>query len=240
MELFCDVVVWEKPAITVSYRTGMTVFEEGLRDGRWVALSYSASGHLMAANNRPAPSFMNVDQFARPESFRLSADGQDLNSHWEYAGCETTREGESLRACVTLKHAVRPVTVRIRTLLDGTGVFERAIEVVNTSDRPMALSALSPLSGAVQQTGYGKNRLDVSGEVYRVGYMKSSIWGGEGEFRWHTLPDEIYTVAGRYRRDRYRHPMFLLENRLTGETFVCQLAWSGGYAFTFDFNRENP
>ena len=166
MELFCDVVVWEKPAITVSYRTGMTVFEEGLRDGRWVALSYSASGHLMAANNRPAPSFMNVDQFARPESFRLSADGQDLNSHWEYAGCETTREGESLRACVTLKHAVRPVTVRIRTLLDGTGVFERAIEVVNTSDRPMALSALSPLSGAVQQTGYGKNRLDVSGEVY--------------------------------------------------------------------------
>ena len=37
MKQFCDVVVWEKPAITVSYRTGMTVFEEGLRDGRWVA-----------------------------------------------------------------------------------------------------------------------------------------------------------------------------------------------------------
>ena len=34
MKQFCDVVVWEKPAITVSYRTGMTVFEEGLRDGR--------------------------------------------------------------------------------------------------------------------------------------------------------------------------------------------------------------
>ena len=33
MKQFCDVVVWEKPAITVSYRTGMTVFEEGLRDG---------------------------------------------------------------------------------------------------------------------------------------------------------------------------------------------------------------
>ena len=29
MKQFCDVVVWEKPAITVSYRTGMTVFEAG-------------------------------------------------------------------------------------------------------------------------------------------------------------------------------------------------------------------
>ena len=240
MKQFCDVVVWEKPAITVSYRTGMTVFEEGLRDGRWVALSYSASGHLMAANNRPAPSFVNVDQFARPESFRLNADGQDLNSHWTYIGCETKRENENLRVCVTLRHTVRPVMVRIHTLLDGTGVFDRAIEVVNTSDRPMALSALSPLSGAVQQTGYGRNRLGVSGEIYRVGYMKSSAWGSEGEFRWQSLPDEIYTIAGRYRRDRYRHPMFLLENRLTGETFVCQLAWSGGYAFTFDLNREIP
>ena len=39
MEFFTDVVVCESPEITVSYRTGMMVFEEGLRDGRWVALS---------------------------------------------------------------------------------------------------------------------------------------------------------------------------------------------------------
>lgn len=236
--MFTDVVVWDKPAITVSYRTGMTVYEESLRDGRWVALSYSASGHMMAANNRPAPTFMNIDQLAKPQSFHLNVDGQDLDSHWEYVGTDVEREGESVRACVTLRSAARPVTVRIHTLLDGTAVLQREIEVVNEGDKPAALVALSPLSGAVQQMSYGKNRLDVSGEVYRVGYMKGSTWGSEGGFCWQTLPDEIFTITGRYRRDRFRHPMFLLENRLTGETFIAQLAWTSGYAFTFDFNRE--
>ena len=32
--------------------------------------------------------------------------------------------------------------------------------------------------------------------------------------------------------------MFLMENLQTGETLIAQLAWSGGYAFTFDLNRE--
>lgn len=240
MEFFTDVVVCESPEITVSYRTGMMVFEEGLRDGRWVALSYSANGCLMAANDRPAPTFMKIGEFSRPQSFRVSADGQDLDSHWRFAGAKTERGEFGTRACVTLEHTVRPVTVRIHTLLDGTAVMQRSIEIVNTGDRPMALAAMAPLSGAVQQTGRDKNRLDVSGELYRLGYMKYSGWGGEGDFHWETLPDEIFTVAGRYRRDRFRHPMFLLENRLTGETFIAQLAWSGGYAFTFDLNRELP
>ena len=240
MEFFTDVVVCESPEITVSYRTGMMVFEEGLRDGRWVALSYSANGCLMAANDRPAPTFMKTEQFSRPQSFRVSADGQDLDSHWRFAGAKTERGEDTMRTCVTLEHTVRPVTVRIHTLLDGTAVMQRSIEVVNTGESPMALAAMAPLSGAVQQTGRDKNRLDVSGELYRLGYMKYSGWGGEGDFHWETLPDEIFTVAGRYRRDRFRHPMFLLENRLTGETFIAQLAWSGGYAFTFDLNRELP
>ena len=240
MEFFTDVVVCESPEITVSYRTGMMVFEEGLRDGRWVALSYSANGCLMAANDRPAPTFMKTEQFSRPQSFRVSADGQDLDSHWRFAGVKTERGEDTMRTCVTLEHTVRPVTVRIHTLLDGTAVMQRSIEVVNTGESPMALAAMAPLSGAVQQTGRDKNRLDVSGELYRLGYMKYSGWGGEGDFHWETLPDEIFTVAGRYRRDRFRHPMFLLENRLTGETFIAQLAWSGGYAFTFDLNRELP
>ena len=240
MEFFTDVVVCESPEITVSYRTGMMVFEEGLRDGRWVALSYSANGCLMAANDRPAPTFMKTEQFSRPQSFRVSTDGQDLDSHWRFAGAKTERGEDTMRTCVTLEHTVRPVTVRIHTLLDGTAVMQRSIEVVNTGESPMALAAMAPLSGAVQQTGRDKNRLDVSGELYRLGYMKYSGWGGEGDFHWETLPDEIFTVAGRYRRDRFRHPMFLLENRLTGETFIAQLAWSGGYAFTFDLNRELP
>ena len=54
MDLFADDVVHAEPETSSSYRTGMTVLGEGQRDGRREALPYSASGHLMAENNRPA------------------------------------------------------------------------------------------------------------------------------------------------------------------------------------------
>ncbi len=238
MNAFMDVVVRTEPEVTVSYRSGMSVFEEGLRDGRWVALSYSASGHLMAANNRPAPSFMDVSQFAQPQSFRLNVDGQDLQSHWAWVDTKVNRGEDRVTADTTLKHSVRPVIVRVRMELDGTAIMKRTIEVTNVGNSPAALASISPLSGGVQQISYGKNRLDTAADLYRIGYMKASGWGFEGNFHWQTLPDESLTIAGRYRRDRYRHPMFALESLLTGETLVAQLGWSGGYAFTFDLNRE--
>ncbi len=238
MDAFMDVVVRTEPEVTVSYRSGMSVFEEGLRDGCWVALSYSASGHLMAANNRPAPSFMDVSRFAQPQSFRLNVDGQDLQSHWAWVDTKVNRGEDRVITDTTLRHSVRPVIVRVRMELDGTAIMKRTIEVTNVGNSPAALASISPLSGGVQQISYGKNRLDTTTDLYRIGYMKASGWGSEGDFHWQTLPDESLTIAGRYRRDRYRHPMFALESLLTGETLVAQLGWSGGYAFTFDLNRE--
>ena len=53
---------------------------------------------------------------------------------------------------VELHHSVRPVTVRVHTRLDGTAVLTRWLEVVNTADRPVALSAAFPWSGVLQTT----------------------------------------------------------------------------------------
>ncbi len=238
MSGFMDVIVRTEPEISVSCRSGMMVLEEGLRDGRWVTLSYSASGHLMAANPRPKPSYMDISRFSRPEAFRLNIDGQDLCSRWIWQGAEVTRGEEKISVAVTLKHALRPVTVRVCTELDGTEILRRSLIIENTGAVPAALSSVSPLSGGLQVIP--SSIIDVSGGLYRLGYMKSSVWGTEGDFHWRDLDDEITTIAGRYRRDRHRHPMFLLENRRTGETFVCQFAWTGGYAMTFDLNREHP
>ena len=119
-------------------------------------------------------------------------------------------------------------------------MIQRSMSVRNTGGKAAALVSISPLAGGVQQVSASANRVDISKELYRIGYMKGSVWGSEGAFHWEDLPDEIYTIAGRYRRDRYRHPMFALENLRTGETFICQLAWTGGYAFSFDLNKEQP
>ena len=73
-------------------------------------------------------------------------------------------------------------------------------------------------------------------DLYSIGYMANSAWGDEGNFKWHSLPTAGYRVDGRYRRDRHRHPMFVLRNNATGEHFICQLAWSGGFSFEFDLD----
>ena len=241
MKDFIDVFVVEKPEVTISYRSGLMVYEEGLRDGIWAVLSYSANGHLMATNPRPAPSFMDITQFAQPQAFRLNVDGQDLCSHWSWGGIEIKKNEKSLEATLTLIHQVRNITVHICTLLDGTAVMKRHIEVKNTSADVAALTSVSPLSGGYQiMTNYRNNINNFEPEkLYRLGYMKESIWGNEGSFVWRDLPEEVFTLTGRYRRDRFRHPMFLLENLVTGETLIGQLAWSGGYAFSFDLNRES-
>ncbi|MGI6691342.1 MAG: glycoside hydrolase family 36 protein [Christensenellales bacterium] len=239
MKEFMDVFVAEKPEVTISYRSGLMVYEEGLRDGIWVALSYSGSGHLMAANPVPSPSFMDIKQFPQPQAFRLNVDGQDLCSHWSWGGIDIQKNEKSLEATVTLKHQVRGIEVHICTLLDGTAIMKRHIEVKNTAADAAALTSISPLSGGYQIMPYRRHDISASDNLYWLGYMKESIWGNEGSFVWRDLPEEVLTIAGRYRRDRYRHPMFLLENLISGETMVGQLAWSGGYAFSFDLNRES-
>jgi alpha-galactosidase len=68
--------------------------------------------------------------------------------------------------------------------------------------------------------------------------MDNARWGNEGDFQWRDLPDAGFRIDGRYRRDRHRHPMFVLRNNATGEHFIGQFAWSGGYSFEFDLDAD--
>jgi alpha-galactosidase len=131
------------------------------------------------------------------------------------------------------------VTVRVHTLLDGTPILTRWLEVTNTGERPAALSAVASWCGVLQKTNRWRSHLGDSGQaLYSVGYMGNTHWGNEGDFGWHDLPAAGYRVDGRYRRDRHRHPMFVLRNNVSGEHFICELAWTGGYGFEFDLDAD--
>lgn len=238
---YADIIISKEPEITVSYRSKLFVCEEGLRDGAWVTLAYNASGYLMATNCRPTPTFMEYQKFAKPMAFAINVDGQDLCSHWQWVDAQVERPGEdTVRGTVRLKHGIRPVEVKIHTLLDGTGIMKRTVEIINTGSQAAALAALSPLSGAVMQVQYDRQRIMPEEGMFRLGYMQSTRWGDEGNFGWVDLPNATYSVASRFQRERYRHPMALIENRFSGEMFILQLAWSGGYAFDFDVAEEYP
>ena len=231
---WADVHLEAEPFQTLCYRTGMTVCEESLIRGQWVGRAWNGAGYINPWEN------IRLDPAAHPapQAFWLELDGQLLASHWEWAGFEKREEEKGLHAILTLRHAVRPVTVQVHTLLDSTPVLTRWLAITNAGTRPAALSAAFPWSGVLQTTPRWQAHLSPGTPLYSVGYMADSRWGDEGNFQWHPLPAAGYRIDGRYRRDRHRHPLFALRNQATGEHFICQLAWSGGYAFEFDLDAD--
>ena len=58
--------------------------------------------------------------------------------------------------------------------------------------------------------------------------MIDTHWGNEGNFGWRRLPYAGYRIDGRYRRDRHRHPFFVLRNHRSGEHWIGNMGWSAG------------
>ncbi|MFH1006934.1 MAG: glycoside hydrolase family 36 protein, partial [Candidatus Latescibacterota bacterium] len=232
---WADAHLVTEPSPTISYRTALTVYEESLVRGQFVGRGWNGSGYISPWES----GLLNPATHPTPQAFWLEMDGQLLASHWKWCGFEKTQEGRGLHTVVTLEHTVRPVTVRVHTLLDGTPILTRWLDITNTGAHPAAMGAAFPWSGVLQTTSRWRAHLpDKGAALYSVGYMADAHWGDEGNFGWHPLPSAGYRIDGRYRRDRYRHPMCILRNNATGEHFIAQLAWSGGYSFEFDLDAD--
>jgi len=227
-DTFTNVFLSPEPERTITYRTGLVVYQEGLVDGQFVGLGWNGSG---ATNS--APEYLDPRKHPTPQTFWVELEGQLLRSHWAWGGLEQRQQERGLEVIVELRHTLRPVIVRVHTLLDGTPLLTRWLEITNTSERPVPLSAAFPWSGVLQTLGRAPEETE---SPYSLGYFQDSHWGNEGDFDWVRLPYATYRVDGRYRRDRHRHPFFVLRNHRTGEHFVGTLGWSGGYCFEFDLN----
>jgi alpha-galactosidase len=230
-----DVLLADGPEPIVSYRTGWVVYEESLSKGQFVGRGWNGAGYVNFYDGR-----LNPDEYPMPEAFRLEIDGQLLATDWKWAGLQKLPSAAgSAQTAITLEHGVRPVTVKVCTKLDGTAVITRWLEITNTGKQPSALAVASPWSGVLLKTDRWRSHLEgTSLPLYSVGYFESSRWGQEGDFHWHDMPEAGYSVDGRYRHGRYRHPLFLLRNNATGELFIGQLAWTGGYSFDFELDSR--
>jgi len=223
---FADLFLTEEPQPTLTYRSALVVYQESLMDGQFVGRGWIGSGATNPESERLDPT-----KHPSPQAFWVEVEGQLLRSHWAWGGCQQSRDDKGLKVVVELRHTLRPVVIRVHTHLDGTPILTRWLEITNTADRLVPLSAAFPWSGVLQQVPHAA---DAEASPFSVGYFIDTHWGNEGDFDWRPLPYAAYRIDGRYRRGRHRHPFFVLRNHLTGEHFVGTLAWSGGYAFEFD------
>lgn len=230
-----DVLLVEQPEPTISYRTGWVVYEESFTKGQFVGRGWNGSGFVSFYDGR-----INPSQHPMPQAFWLEIDGQLLATDWEWVGLEKKSTGPgSVEAVVTLRHNIRPVTVKVHTKLDGTAILTRWLEITNTGKRPAALAVACSWSGVLQEINRWQSHVEGTHlPLYSLGYFDSTGHGTEGDFHWHDLPVAGYHIDGRYGNDRHRHPIFILRNNATGEHFIGELAWSGGYTFGFDLHTR--
>ena len=214
----------------VRYTSGLTVCDEELRNGRWVSRYWESSGQIVADIQIDAER-QQMDTLP-VDAFKLEIEGQDLAGTWKWIKAEKSEvhDPDGLLVTVELESSIRPIWVKVQTLLNGGPVMVRWIEIVNTGQHPTAISNVSPWAGQLWHTPNFAEKLQPDSEdVYDVGYAQYSKWGYEGAWRFDPVVNETKVISGDRGKSGWGHPTFFARNNASGEWFVASLGWSANW-----------
>jgi alpha-galactosidase len=228
----------------VQYTSGLTLYEEALVDTRWISRYWSPIGRLEI---NP----VLKGELIHHTAFGLELDGQSLHRGWALTGYQDAAPEHSgqRHTVVRLQHQVRPVAVRVHTVLDGSPVFSRWLEVENTGTEPAALSSVWVWSGRVFPCTAGdryygdRSVFETAYGDYSLGYFVDNKHSSEGHFQWHQLGRETVEIGEDCGKSGWGHPIVYLRDGLAGQVFVAQLAWSGNWRIRVepkDLVRRDP
>ena len=218
------------PIPGVRFSSGLTVCDEELRNGRWVSRYWESSGQIVADIQIDAER-QQMDTLP-VDAFKLEIEGQDLSGTWKWIGVNKTEvhNPDGLLVTIELESSIRPIQVKIQTLLSGGPVMVRWLEVKNTGQRPTAISNVSPWAGQLWHTpNFAEKLPTASEEVYDVGYAQYDKWGYEGAWRFDPVVNETKLISGERGKSGWGHPTFFARNNATGEWFVASLGWSANW-----------
>ena len=233
---FADIFYQQGENPVFCYRSGNMVYEETLADGVLMASGWNGAGYPLNVLSN-CPTRLDKRDFTETSAFNIELDGQCIDFSLEFADFVTEKSEKGVKSTLILNSKIKPVRIKIHTLLDGTQMFTRYIEIENLSDKAMNLNRLSIISGGMETMERDKLNTKMSvDEYYSIGYFDDDRWAREGEFRWHPLRRETTSVDTRFNRDRFRHPLFFIRNNVMGKIWFMQTGWSGGCRFTVDYN----
>ena len=238
MDKFFDIYYQPGKNPAFCYRSGKTVYEEMLYNGGLISCGWNAAGYPL---NLLAKCSTRLDKrnFSEPFAFNIELDGQSIDYNLEFIDFKTEKSEENIKSILTLKSKIKPVLIKVHTLLDGTAMFSRQLEIENLSDESMNLSRLTLLGGGMEINETEKfTESKAINKFYSLGYFGNDGWGHEGEFVWKKLSPEVTSIDTRFNRDRFRHPLLFIKNNLTGKLWFMQIGWSGGCRFNVDYNAQ--
>lgn len=210
---------------------------EQLLDGQWVNRYSTADGRL---------NFLYENW--THEAFYVEIDNEPLSGNWALGSINEVSETDKgpRHIVIELTNTAKPLNIKLHTLLDGTPVITRWIEITNISDKPIALTAISPWTGKLWAHAWVLPHLPAerSGSAFTLGYFHQNYrrietgHGMEGRLAWEELPFGI-TRIGCDKGQCYDDPFFILRNEAKGQYTICHLAWSTNWQATFECQNDD-
>lgn len=203
------------------YRFNKTVYVENLLDdGRWAGCYWGREGSGLSAKETATNS-----AFGLVVKFDPLGEEVDLSDGWKWVSRTESpgKNPDSRQFIIELAHSNYPIHIKVCTLLDGTAVLTRWLEVINHGKTPIALTQCFPWSG----------RLWTNDTAIKVGRSQLFACAAEGWFGWSDLEPgaNIFANHGGVMWD---DPYFILPNQAGDEYFFGQLAWSANYHMEFE------
>ena len=220
------------------YHSGLQVLDEALIGGRLIARYRNCTGQVMPETHLSAERLgAMADGYPEASAFRLSVNGQALDSGWAFESFDKRAEGHTFICALTLLHSAALLRVTVYTKLDGSDFILRWLSIENAGNKSAALTNVMPYGGQIwlhrlyngRQPNYRRGEQIPSGSSYAVAYnhMKNGL--DEGDFYFDNLTPGDFCIYSDYGRSGWSRPACWLRDRLNGETFVCEYAWSGNW-----------
>ena len=221
----------------IRYTSGKTIYIEGLVDGKWVGRYWCADGRIPFQYWLFASSAFEIGFKDNPASETEII----LTNGWQWVSATELNKNErnSRHFTVELSNSVYPLRLKVHTLLDGTAIITRWLEITNESGKSIALTSLSPWSGRLLPgflSAEGRNLYPP--HTFRLGYQTRSDVEWEGWFEWQDLVQGT-TMVESTKGDGQDDPFFILHHETKGAYFIGHLAWSANWRMAFEHDKDS-
>jgi alpha-galactosidase len=224
----------------VRFASGPVVLDEAFQHGRLVTRYWSTAGQVVPEMYAEKVAWAHDEP---ADGFRVAVDGRDLAGGWAWTSAAEELDASGLRGngrsvkstAIRLTHAAAGAEVTVHTRLDGSPFVARWLEITNRSSKPFSLTSACPFGGMLWSQRIDEHMAPGAASPFELAWTHLFAWGEEGDVWFETLPDGVKTVdGGRIGRSGWGRPAFWARDAITGQTVVCELAWSGNYEFSLD------
>lgn len=239
------------------YHSGRQVWDECLINGRYIRRYINCNGQILPDFHYSPEVLLQYDRlYDESACFRVAINGKTLTDEWIFQSLDKVEDPTHLNTpavtyALRLIHEETRIKVTLFTRMDGSDYIVRWLEIQNTTDKSVAVTRVSPLSGRVFQhiyvrrnylSGkgnvpgnsdmyYRKQEAIANGVLYEIASNHANQHRHEGDFYFDPVMGDCFEKKSEFGKSGFARPAFWVRDRSNDQTLVCEFAYPGNWQF---------